>query len=69
MMYKFNGKAIYRSSNVDTPKLVQYMSRYLTNQGSSQSLDTGFGLTEDLKYVKVIQVIILFSKSSKLSIQ
>ena len=36
-----------------SPKLAQYIARYLIKQGSSQSLDTGFGLNEDLKYVKV----------------
>ena len=56
MLYKFNGKAIYSSSNFDSPKLaqyIQYIARYLIKQGSSQSLDTGFGLNEGLKYVKV----------------
>ena len=53
MLYKFNGNAIYSSSNFDSPKLAQYIARYLIKQGSSQSLDTGFGLNEGLKYVKV----------------
>ena len=54
MLYKLNDKAIYSSSNFDSPKLyIQYLARYLIKQGSSQSLDTGFGLNEGLKYVKV----------------
>ena len=63
-LYKFNGKAIYRSPTFDTPKPVHCIARYLNKQGSSQSLDTGFGLNEDLKYVQVIQVITLFIKLS-----
>ena len=37
----------------DSPKIGQYIARYLIKQGRSQSLDTGFGLNEGLKYVEV----------------
>ena len=51
MLYKFNGKAIYSSSNFDSLKLAQYIARYIIKQGSFQLLDTGFRLNEDLKYM------------------